>query len=321
MKCVVLDDYQHAAADSADWSPLTGRVQVTFVDSHITGTDALAELLADAAIVVAMRERTPITRELLERLPALQLIVTTGMNNPSIDLLAAAERGVVVCGTESASTPPAELTWALILGLTRQLLPEARALREAGRWQSTVGGDLAGATLGLVGLGKVGEQVARVGLAFGMRVTAWSANLSDERAAAVGVRRAGSLAELLADSDVVSIHLRLSERTRGLIDATALGAMKPSGLLVNTARAEIVDQDALVHALRERRIAGAGLDVFDVEPLPADHPYRVLENVLATPHLGYVTRENYRRYFAGAVECILGFLDGRPVRELSPPGR
>jgi phosphoglycerate dehydrogenase-like enzyme len=154
-----------------------------------------------------------------------------------------------------------------------------------------------------------------------MRVTAWSANLSDERAAAVGVRRAGSLAELLADSDVVSIHLRLSERTRGLIDATALGAMKPSGLLVNTARAEIVDQDALVHALRERRIAGAGLDVFDVEPLPADHPYRVLENVLATPHLGYVTRENYRRYFAGAVECILGFLDGRPVRELAPPGR
>ncbi|MEX1078442.1 MAG: D-2-hydroxyacid dehydrogenase family protein [Homoserinimonas sp.] len=318
MKCVVLDDYQQAAAGAADWGVLAGRVDVTFVDRHMTEADALAELLSDAAIVVAMRERTPITRALIERLPALQLIVTTGMSNPSIDLVAAADHRVVVCGTESASTPPAELTWALILGLARRLVPEASALRDGGPWQSTVGLDLAGSTLGLVGLGEVGERVARVGLAFGMDVAAWSANLSDERAAAVGVRRAGSLIELLATSDVVSIHLRLSDRSSALIDADAIATMKPTSVLINTARSGVVDQSALVRALRDRQIAGAGLDVFDLEPLPVDHPYRRLDNVLATPHLGYVTAANYRRYFTGAVEDIVAFLDGRPVRVLEP---
>lgn len=318
MKCVVLDDYQQAAAAAADWDLLVGRVDVTFADKHIADEDALVGLLSDAGIVVAMRERTPITRSLLERLPTLRLIVTTGMKNSSVDVAAAAERGIVVCGTASGSTPPAELTWALILALARRLVPESSAMRSGGPWQSTIGSDLSGATLGLVGLGRIGAQVATVGLAFGMDVVAWSANLSEERAAEVGVRRMPSLTDLLATSDVVSIHLRLGDRSRNLIDADALATMKQTGFLINTARSAIIDENALVDALMAGRIAGAGLDVFDVEPLPLDHPFRRLDNVVATPHLGYVTAGNYRRYFTEAIDDITAFLDGRPIRLLVP---
>lgn len=317
MKCVVLDDYQNAALASADWSSLADRVELVIVDRHIIDEDALVGVLAEADIVVVMRERTPIRDSLLSRLPRLKLIVTTGMQNSAIDLAAAAGRGVVVCGTGSGLTAPAELTWALILGLARHLEEESASIRSGERWQGTLGTDLAGATLGLIGLGRIGAQVARVGLAFGMNVIAWSAHLTAERAAEVGVRRADSLAELLAAGDFISIHLRLSDRSRNLIDQDALSLLKPTSFLINTARSAIIDQDALVLALAERRIAGAGLDVFDEEPLPAGHAFRTLDNVLATPHLGYVTQGNYRRYFSEAVEGILAFLDGDPIRVLN----
>ncbi|GIH80308.1 2-hydroxyacid dehydrogenase [Planobispora longispora] len=312
MRCAVLDDYQNVALTMADWS----RVGARSFPERFPDQDALVEAIGDYEIVVIMRERTPFPRSLFERLPKLQLLITSGGRNASIDLAAAAEHGVTVCGTGSSLTPPAELTWALILGLARRIVPEATAVRTGGPWQSTVGVDLNGGVLGLLGLGRIGTQVARVGQAFGMDVLAWSQNLTAERAEAAGVRLAGSLRELCAASDFLSIHVVLGERTRGLVGPAELASMKPTAYLVNTARAAIVDQDALVEALRERRIAGAGLDVFETEPLPADHPLRTLPGVLATPHLGYVTEENYRTYFREAVEDIDAFLDGAPVRVL-----
>ena len=314
--CTVLDDYQGAALTSADWSVLAPDVEVTVLAEHLADEDQLVTALAAAEIVVVMRERTPMTASLLARLPALQLLVTSGMRNAAIDRTATVEHGVVVCGTRSNPQPPAELTWALVLGLARHLTEENAALRSGGPWQSTVGTDLHGATLGLLGLGRIGALVARVGLAFGMDVLAWSQHLTAERAAEVGVRLATSKEELLASSDVVSVHLVLGDRTRGLIGAPELALMKPSALLVNTSRAGIVDRAALVTALREGRIAGAGLDVFDVEPLPADDELRTLPTVLATPHLGYVTRRNYTGFFTEAVEDIAAFLAGDPVRRL-----
>ncbi|MBG0830369.1 D-2-hydroxyacid dehydrogenase family protein [Planomonospora sp. ID67723] len=296
----------------ADWS----RVGMMSFCEHFDDQDALVEAIGDYEIVVVMRERTPFPRALFERLPKLRLLVTSGMRNASVDLTAAAEHGVTVCGTASSSVPPAELAWALILGLARHLVPENTALRAGGPWQSTVGTDLHGSVLGLLGLGKIGEQMARIGQAFGMDVLAWSQNLTAERAEGLGVRRAGSLGELCAASDFLSVHVVLSERTRGLVGPAELALMKPSAYLVNTSRAAIVDQTALVDALRERRIAGAGLDVFETEPLPADHPLRTLPNVLATPHIGYVTRGNYHTYFREAVEDIDAFLDGAPIRVL-----
>ncbi|MFB9722769.1 D-2-hydroxyacid dehydrogenase family protein [Planobispora longispora] len=312
LRCAVLDDYQNVALTMADWS----RVGARSFPERFPDQDALVEAIGDYEIVVIMRERTPFPRSLFERLPKLQLLITSGGRNASIDLAAAAEHGVTVCGTGSSLTPPAELTWALILGLARRIVPEATAVRTGGPWQSTVGVDLNGGVLGLLGLGRIGTQVARVGQAFGMDVLAWSQNLTAERAEAAGVRLAGSLRELCAASDFLSIHVVLGERTRGLVGPAELASMKPTAYLVNTARAAIVDQDALVEALRERRIAGAGLDVFETEPLPADHPLRTLPGVLATPHLGYVTEENYRTYFREAVEDIDAFLDGAPVRVL-----
>jgi phosphoglycerate dehydrogenase-like enzyme len=314
-RCVVLDDYQGVALSMADWSSLD--VQVEVVREHITEEDALAELLADAEIVVVMRERTPIRASLLARLPALRLLVTTGMRNVALDVAAARERNVTVCGTASRVEPPTELTWALILGLTKQLVTESTALRAGGRWQSTVGSDLAGAHLGLLGFGQIGVRVGRVGRAFGMQVSAWSENLTAERTDAEGVRLAPSKQALLAEADIVSIHLVLSNRTRGLVDAAALAAMKPTAYLINTSRAPIVDQAALIDTLRAGRIAGAGLDVFDAEPLPADHPYRRLPNVLATPHIGYVTTSSYRTYYGEAVQDIAAWLAGSPIRLLS----
>jgi phosphoglycerate dehydrogenase-like enzyme len=313
LRCAVLDDYQGAAAQLADWS----RVDLTVFREHLDGEDEVAKALAEFDIVVIMRERTPFPASLLARLPRLKLLITSGMRNASIDLKAAAENGVTVCGTASSSTPPVELTWALILGLCRHLVPENAAFRAGGAWQSTIGTDLAGATLGLLGLGKIGTRMATIARAFGMEVLAWSQNLTAERTEAVGAGLASSKEELLRSSDIVSVHLALGDRTRGLVDAAALAAMKPSALLVNTSRAAIVDTEAMIAALAAGRLAGAGLDVFDLEPLPADHPLRTLPNVLATPHLGYVTRGNYTRYFTEAVEDIDAFIAGAAIRTLA----
>ncbi|OKI60589.1 D-2-hydroxyacid dehydrogenase family protein [Streptomyces sp. MJM1172] len=316
LRCAVLDDFQQAATTLADWAPVADRVEVVTFPDHLTGEDELAARLAAFDIVVTLRERVPFPAGLLDRLPRLRLLVASGMRNSVIDYAAAARAGVTVCGTGSSSTPPVELTWALLLGLARGIVAENTALRERGPWQSTVGTDLHGSRLGLLGLGKIGGRVARIGLAFGMDVVAWSQNLTDERCAEVGVTRAASKEELLAGSDFVSVHLALGERTRGLIGAAELDLMRPGAYLVNTSRAAIVDQEALLRALREGRIAGAGVDVFDSEPLPADHPMRSAPRLLATPHLGYVTRDNYATYYGQAVEDIKAFLDGEPVRVL-----
>jgi len=316
MRCVVLDDFQGAALGYADWSVLDG-VEVSTEREHHDDPDRLVEVLTGAEVVVVMRERTPLTASLLARLPDLRLLVTTGRRNASIDVAAARAQGVTVCGTSSLSSPPAELTWALVLGLARHVATEAGEMRAGGPWQSTVGRDLAGATLGVVGLGRIGTAVARVGLAVGMDVVAWSPHLTDERTEAAGVRRAESLTDLLATSDVTTLHLQLSDSTRGLVGRDELAAARPGSLLVNTARAGLVDTDAMVDALREGRLGGAGLDVFDVEPLPPDHPLRALPTVLALPHLGYVTEANYRLFFTEAVEDVAAWLAGSPVRELT----
>ena len=317
LQCIVLDDYQQAALGYADWSTLGAQVAVTVLSEHIDDEDALIERLAQADIVVIMRERTPFPAARLRRLPKLRLLITSGLRNASIDLNAARDCNITVCGTSSASEPPAELTWALMLALARHVPQENAALRANGRWQSTVGTDLHGATLGLLGLGKIGKQVARVGQAFGMKVLAWSPNLTHARTLEAGVVLAPSKEALLEASDFVSIHLVLGERSRGLLGAADLARMRRSAFLINTSRAAIVDQDALVQALEHGRIAGAGLDVFDLEPLPADHPFRRLPNVLATPHLGYVSARNYASYFSGAVEDIAAWLAGAPVRTLT----
>jgi phosphoglycerate dehydrogenase-like enzyme len=316
VRCVILDDYQGVALSAADWSVLGG-VAVSVVREHLADEDDVVAALAGAAIVVVMRERTPLPRAVLERLPELRLVVTSGLRNASIDLAACADLAITVCGTSSSSTPPVELTWALVLGLARHLVREASAVRGGGPWQSTLGTDLAGATLGIVGLGRIGTRVAAVGRAFGMEVLAWSPHLTPERAAAAEVRLAPGKRHLLAASDVVTLHLVLSESTRGIVGADDLAAMRPSAYLVNTSRAGLVDTGALVAALKAGTIAGAGLDVYDEEPLPLDHPLRTAPNVLATPHLGYVTEGNYRTYFAEAVEDIAAWLAGRPVRLLT----
>jgi phosphoglycerate dehydrogenase-like enzyme len=318
VKCVVLDDYQGVATQYADWSILPG-VDVVSVRRHISDPQEVVRTLRGAAIVVVMRERTPLTESILARVPDLKLVVTTGARNAAIDLAACRGRGIVVCGTASRSAPPAELTWALVLGLVRNVPQETRAMREAGPWQSTVGRDLAGSTFGVIGLGKIGTRVAKVAQAFDMDVMAWSPHLTEERAAAAGVRLAASKRDLMFGSDVVSLHLQLSWSTRLIIDAGDLAAMRRNAYFVNTARAGLVDNDALVAALRQGRLAGAGLDVFDEEPLPADHPLRTLPNVLALPHLGYVTTANYRTYFTEAVQDIEAWLAGKPERALNAP--
>ncbi|MGW0687579.1 D-2-hydroxyacid dehydrogenase family protein [Streptomyces sp. NPDC002754] len=319
LRCAVLDDYQGVARELADWDRLSDRVDVTYLNRYVdtrNSHDELVALLGECEVVVVMRERTPFPAELIARLPKLRLLVTSGMRNASIDLDAAATHGVTVCGTASNPEPPVELTWALILGLARGVLTEGGNLRDGGPWQSTLGADLHGRRLGLLGLGKIGARVARVGAAFGMDVTAWSRNLTAERAAEAGATLAASKGELLDTSDFVSVHLVLGDRTRGLLGADELRRMRRTAYLVNTSRAAIVDQEALLRALREGWIAGAGSDVFDTEPLPADHPLRTAPNFLGLPHLGYVTRRNYEGFFQGAVEDIEAYLAGSPVRTL-----
>ncbi len=317
MRIALLDDYQEAALASADWASLPAGTEVVAFRDHLTDDSAIVERLRDFEVVVAMRERTPFPRTLVEQLPNLKLLVTTGARNASFDMAALGDHGVLVCGTGGVNTPTAELTWGLLLALARHIPDEDRAIRE-GRWQTTLGVGMERRTLGLVGLGNLGSQVAKVGQAFGMELIAWSENLTAERAAEHGATLV-TKDELFARADYVSIHLILSKRTRGLIGAHELGLMKPTAYLVNTSRGPIVEEAALVETLRERRIAGAGLDVFDVEPLPRDHPLTSFDNVILTPHLGYVTEEGYGVYYRHALEDVQAFLDGAPVRVVAPP--
>jgi phosphoglycerate dehydrogenase-like enzyme len=313
MRVVVLDDYQGVALGHAAWEDLDA--EVVAVDRPIRDDADLGALLADADVVVAMRERTVFTAARLRRLPALQLLVTTGRANAAIDLDEARARGIVVCGTDSPPAATAELTWGLILATLRSIPHEDAGMRR-GQWQTTVGGDLAGRTLGIVGLGRLGARVAAVGAAFGMEVIAWSQNLDPVRAAEAGAR-AVRKEELFASSDVVTVHYKLSDRSRGIVGARELAMMRRSAILVNTSRGPLVDTDALIRALRGGRLRGAGLDVFDVEPLPADHPLLSAPGTVLTPHLGYVTDDTYAVFYAQAVENITAWAAGRPLRRLA----
>src|SRR4051794_19157443 len=315
-RIAVLDDYQSVAADFCDWSKVAEPVDVTTFSDTLTDEDALVERLQPFDVVVAMRERTAFPRSVLERLPNLKLLVTTGMRNKSIDTQAANDNGIIVCGTGSQPTATAELTWGLILATVRHIPQEDASVR-AGGWQQTIGGDLAGARLGVVGLGRLGPKVARIGQAFGMDVVAWSQTLTDERAAEHGVRRVDR-DELFATPDVVTVHLLWSKRPRGLITAEDIALMKHTAVFINTSRGPIVQTAALAEALHQGRIAGAGLDVYDREPLPADDPIRSLPRTVLTPHLGYVTRSTYEVFYGEAVEDVAAFLRGEPIRVIEP---
>jgi phosphoglycerate dehydrogenase-like enzyme len=318
LRIAVLDDYAGVALEMADWASLGGEVSV-FRDT-LTDEDALAARLAPFDVICLMRERTPMPASLIARLPALKLIVTSGPRNLSIDLAAARARGITVCGTGSRKTSTSELAMLLILALARGLMPEAASMR-AGGWQTGIGRDLHGLTLGLVGLGTIGAQMAALGRAFGMQVIAWSRNLTQARCAELGVGYRAELTALMADADAVSIHLVLSERTTGLIGAEVLSAMKPDGILVNTSRGPIIDDAALLAALRAEPGRRAGLDVFDVEPLPASHPLRDTAlidagRLLLTPHIGYVTEPTWRLFYGQTVEAIAAWGAGAPIRAL-----
>lgn len=313
MKIAILDDYQNVARDLAEWHQLPNGSALTVFDRPIPA-DEVAGALEPYDVLVIMRERTPFPASLIEKLPNLRLLVTTGQRNNAIDLAACTARGIPVCGTRMVGTPTAELTWGLILALVKRIPAEERALRE-GRWQTGLTQGLAGKRLGLVGLGKLGTQVAAVGRAFGMEVAAWSPNLTDERAAEAGATRLDKR-DLFAMSDIVSVHLVLSDRTRGVVGADEFAAMKPTALFVNTSRAGLVDETALLAALHEHRIAGAGIDVYPVEPLPPGSPWLDAPNTVLTPHLGYVTRENYEVFYRDALEDILAWHAGNPVRVL-----
>ena len=317
LRCAVLDDYQQVALKMADWSKVADDVDITVFSTPLVGDDAVIHALKDFAIVCAMRERTRFSRRVIEALPNLKLLITTGMRNASIDVAAANARGVTVCGTGTFGYPTVGIAIGLMLELTRRIGFENSRLKAGEPWQVTLGSDVEGKTLGIVGLGRLGARVARVAQALGMRTIAWSQNLTPEKARETGAE-AVSKQDLFCEADVVSVHLVLSERSRGLIGAGELGLMKPTAYIINTARGPIIDEAALVAALTQRRIAGAGLDVFDVEPLPTDHPLRRLDNVVLTPHLGYVSAENYAVYFSDTVDDIRAFLDGKPVRILAP---
>jgi len=312
MRLSILDDYQGIALDMADWSRLKGSVDIVVERKPFANEDETARALADSEIVAAMRERTPFPRSLVERLPKLKLLITTGMRNASFDLAALRDRGVEVCGTEGGGLDTAELTWGLILGAARRIAEDQRSMRE-GQWQTRIGNRIEGKTLGILGLGRLGSAVARVGLAFDMKVIAWSPNLTAERAAAVGVERVDKEA-LLRQSDILTVHVVLSPRSRGLVGRDDIALMKKTAILVNTSRGPIVDSDAVIEALARGRLGYAAFDVYDREPLPADHPLRRAPNILLTPHIGYVTEENYRSSYPQIVENVAAFLDGNPIR-------
>ncbi len=306
LKAAILDDYQGVATRLADWSAIAKDVEIKVFDKPFASQAEAVQALQGFAIVAGMRERTPFPRAVIEALPDLKLLITTGAKNNSFDVKAAAERGVTVCGTGSAGNPTVGIVFGLMLELTRHIGFENARMKAGEPWQTTIGLDLEGLTLGIVGLGKLGQRVATIGKAFGMKVIAWSQNLTPEKAKEAGVGYA-SREDLFAQADFVSIHYQLSDRSRGLITAADLGRMKKTAYLINTARAPIVDQAALLKALQEKKIGGA-----------VDHPYRKLDNVVLTPHLGYVSEQNYRQYFPDIVECIRAFLDGKPVRVIAP---
>ena len=314
VQIAVIDDWQNVASGVVDWSVLETVGQVHFLHDYPADTATMIERLKGFEVICVMRERSPFDKALLQGLPKLKLLVTGGMRNAAIDIAAAKALGIQVCGTDSYKHAAPELTWALIMASTRNLVAEANSLR-AGNWQVGLGGDLYGKTLGILGLGSIGQKVAQFAQAFGMRVIAWSENLTPERAAQSGVTWVSKQA-LFEQSDILTVHLVLSDRSRGLVDAQALGWMKPGARLVNTARGPIVDEQALVQALQSGRLAGAALDVYSEEPLPADHPFRHLPNVLATPHVGYVSEQNYRQFYSQMIEDIQAWTNGMPIRVL-----
>jgi phosphoglycerate dehydrogenase-like enzyme len=316
MRLSILDDYQGVALHMADWSPVRTRGIEIAVERHpFVDEDAVVRALADSEIVAAMRERTPFPKSVVDRLPKLKLLITTGMRNASFDMAALRDHGVTVCGTGGpggGNEDTAELAWGLILGAARHIAEDHQFMRQGG-WQTRIGHRVAGKTLGLLGLGRLGSAVARVGLAFGMKAIAWSQNLTADKAAEQGVERVEK-DELFRSSDILSVHLVLSPRSRGLVGAREIGLMKPTAILVNTSRGPIVDTSAVIEALKGGRLAYAGFDVYDKEPLPIDHPLRTAPNVILTPHIGYVTDENYRSSYPQIVEDVVTFLDGNPVR-------
>jgi phosphoglycerate dehydrogenase-like enzyme len=315
-RCAILDDYQNIALSSADWSPIKGEVDIKAFNAHLGGPDKVIAALQDFDIIVAMRERTGFPKAVIDALPKLKLLITTGMRNASIDTEAAKARGVTVCGTGAFGAPTSGIAIGLMLELTRHIGYENARLHAGAPWQTTIGPELEGLTLGVLGLGKLGQRTAAIAKAFGMKVIAWSQNLTPEKCAEAGVGYV-SKDDLFKEADFISIHVVLSQRSRGLVGAKEIGLMKPTAYLINTSRGPIIDETAMLAALRDRKIGGAGLDVFDVEPLPLDHPFRKMDNVVITPHLGYVSTQNYKHYFTGVVEDIRGFLDGKPVRVMT----
>ena len=316
LRVAILDDYQNVALKLADWSPLKDKVAITVFDKPFATSDEAVRALQDFEIVCAMRERTSFSRDVVSALPKLKLLLTSGMKNAAFDMATLSERGVTVCGTGSFGSPTAGLAIGLMLELTRRIGFENARMHAGEEWQVTVGRDLEGMTLGVIGLGKLGVKVAAIAKALGMNVIAWSQNLTPDKCAEAGVTYA-SKDDLFAQADIITIHLVLSSRSRGLVGAADIARMKPSAYLINTARGPIVDEAALLKALQDGKIAGAGLDTFSQEPLPADHPLRKLDNVVLTPHLGYVTEQNYRRYYSEMIECIAAWLDGKPVRAIT----
>ena len=313
IRAAILDDYQNVAMTFADWSPIAKDVEIKVFTEPFKSRDEAIKALQGFAVIVGMRERTPFPRAVIEALPDLKLLITTGAKNNSFDLKAATERDVTVCGTGGFGSPTTGVVFGLLLELTRRIGFENARLKAGQPWQVTIGPDLEGMTLGVLGLGKLGQRSAAVAKAFGMNVIAWSQNLTPEKAAAAGATYV-SKEELFAKADVITIHVVLSDRSRGLVGAADLDRMKKTAYLINTSRGPITDEAALIAALKGKRIAGAGLDVFDVEPLPLDHPYRTMDNVVITPHLGYVSTQNYAKYFPDIVTDIRAFLDGKPVR-------
>lgn len=313
LRAAILDDYQNVALTLADWSSITKDVEVKVFTAPIGNDDAVIKALQGFAVVNMMRERTPFGRKVIEGLPDLKLLITTGARNNSIDLKACAERGVTVCGTGTFGSPTTGIAIGLMLELTRRIGWENARLKAGAPWQTTIGKDLEGLTLGVLGLGKLGQRVGAVAKALGMKTIAWSQNLTPEKAKEAGADYV-SKEELFAKADIITIHLILSDRSRGLVGAKELGLMKKTAYLVNTSRGPIVDEKALIAALQNKAIGGAGLDVFDVEPLPPDSPFRKLDNVVITPHLGYVSEQNYKKYYPDVVEDIRAWLDGKPVR-------